>query len=436
MATQPRPGVLYLSLGQRIRQLRQSRGLTQSQLGGRELSKSFVSLLERDRTQPSVSTLILLARRLGTSVDSLLGLEGNPPETGAISLLAIAKEAVANRADETARHLLHMVAYLAKTYGLEEADAEGKLLRAQIEIENRSFDIAWEQLESARMISERRRDFWRLGRIRLLQGRVKIRQREFPAAIELLRQALVLLKMAQASRDPARAEAMIALATAHGYMRDFSAAMKRYEEALRSRPAQRDPALRGRALWGLGLTHRLLGNNDLARENLIQAKDAFEKAEELADLSRVLKNLGELLLAEGQPQAALRHLQQALRVADRLQEPVDRASTLTEIGRTHVALGNLDEAETFAGNALREAQTLGDVVEVAEAKAVLAKAQLVRKNPKEASDLLEEALAILRRRGLHGKVAEMSKEFGLQLRESGAYEQAAHFLAMSHQRKP
>ena len=54
-----------MSLGQRIRHLRQSRGLTQSELGGGQLSKSFISLLEKDRTRPSLNTLLLIARRLG-----------------------------------------------------------------------------------------------------------------------------------------------------------------------------------------------------------------------------------------------------------------------------------------------------------------------------------------------------------------------------------
>ena len=53
-----------LSLGGRIRARRKELGLTQSQLGGDELTKGFISLIEKDRAKPSIETLILLARRL------------------------------------------------------------------------------------------------------------------------------------------------------------------------------------------------------------------------------------------------------------------------------------------------------------------------------------------------------------------------------------
>src|SRR3989337_2927974 len=82
-----------MSLGQRIRQLRQSCGLTQSQLGGEDLSKSFISLLEKDRTQPSLATIVLLARRLGTSVDALLGQNDHLPEMVGEGLLTLSRDA-------------------------------------------------------------------------------------------------------------------------------------------------------------------------------------------------------------------------------------------------------------------------------------------------------------------------------------------------------
>ena len=52
------------SLGDRIRVRRKELGLTQSQLGGKKLSKAFISLLETGRTQPSIDSLVWLARRL------------------------------------------------------------------------------------------------------------------------------------------------------------------------------------------------------------------------------------------------------------------------------------------------------------------------------------------------------------------------------------
>ena len=58
-----------MKIGNKIRRLRLQRGLTQEELADRcELSKSFISLLERDLTSPSLDTLSDLLETLGTDL--------------------------------------------------------------------------------------------------------------------------------------------------------------------------------------------------------------------------------------------------------------------------------------------------------------------------------------------------------------------------------
>ena len=55
-----------MNIGNKLRRLRLQRGLTQAELADRcELSKSFISLLERDLTSPSLDTLSDLLETLG-----------------------------------------------------------------------------------------------------------------------------------------------------------------------------------------------------------------------------------------------------------------------------------------------------------------------------------------------------------------------------------
>src|SRR3954467_14908844 len=55
-------------LGTRLRQLRVSAGMTQSDLAGDRFSKEYVSQIERGKTRPTAETIDWLAARLG--VDS------------------------------------------------------------------------------------------------------------------------------------------------------------------------------------------------------------------------------------------------------------------------------------------------------------------------------------------------------------------------------
>ncbi|MDO5410607.1 MAG: helix-turn-helix domain-containing protein [Lachnospiraceae bacterium] len=58
-----------MNIGNKIKDLRIQKGLTQEELANRtELSKSFISQLERDLTSPSIATLNDILQCLGTSL--------------------------------------------------------------------------------------------------------------------------------------------------------------------------------------------------------------------------------------------------------------------------------------------------------------------------------------------------------------------------------
>ena len=58
-----------MKIGHRIKELRIIKGLTQEELADRaELSKGFISQVERDLTSPSISTLVDILQCLGTDL--------------------------------------------------------------------------------------------------------------------------------------------------------------------------------------------------------------------------------------------------------------------------------------------------------------------------------------------------------------------------------
>jgi transcriptional regulator with XRE-family HTH domain len=65
------------TLGQRIRRLRQERGMSLAKVSGGDFSRAFLNQVELGRSQPSTRVLRVIAGRLGTEVDYLL--EGKLP---------------------------------------------------------------------------------------------------------------------------------------------------------------------------------------------------------------------------------------------------------------------------------------------------------------------------------------------------------------------
>lgn len=59
-----------MMIGEKIKELRVQKGLTQEELADRaELSKGFISQLERDLTSPSIATLVDILQCLGTNLE-------------------------------------------------------------------------------------------------------------------------------------------------------------------------------------------------------------------------------------------------------------------------------------------------------------------------------------------------------------------------------
>ena len=65
-----------MDIGEKIKRLRLQRGLTQEELADRcELSKGFISLLERNLTSPSIATLTDVLECLGTDLAAFFSVQ-------------------------------------------------------------------------------------------------------------------------------------------------------------------------------------------------------------------------------------------------------------------------------------------------------------------------------------------------------------------------
>lgn len=60
------------TLGQRIRKLRQARGMTLRQVAGEDFSRAFLNQVEMGRSQPSTRVLRVIASRLDAPIDYLV----------------------------------------------------------------------------------------------------------------------------------------------------------------------------------------------------------------------------------------------------------------------------------------------------------------------------------------------------------------------------
>ena len=84
-----------MNIGQKIKELRIQKSLTQEELADRaELSKGFISQLERDLTSPSIATLVDILQCLGTNLEEFFS--GTTSEQVVFKKLIILKNMMLN----------------------------------------------------------------------------------------------------------------------------------------------------------------------------------------------------------------------------------------------------------------------------------------------------------------------------------------------------
>ncbi len=418
-----------VAFGQRLERARGRMGLTQAELAGADLSKSFVSLLETARSYPSVETLVMLARRAGTSVAGLLMDPADLRLDTALSLLTLAREAVWTRpawainvsraAEELAPGMplwvkAEAVIVRGIAAALENRLSEAKRLARQAQ---KHAEMAGFPPAQAHAIA--------------LLGEVALLRQEFSRSLDLLSQAVALYRQSGALRSESGVKALIWLGSAAVFCGRPKRARRTYAKArtLASRLNLR--VLEGQALWGLGHIAKAEGDLPQAGRLLRDAKSAFEDAEDLINLSEVLMNLSSLYREQGRLDQALAAVQQSIRIIEQLGNLRRRSDAHMDLARIHLQTGNLAEAEKAAQEALDNAVKADDRRHRAMALATLGRIAAARKDRRTALRYLRAAARQLKALGLKDQWAEVSRDLGLLLKGRTPEVEAVQYLTQA-----
>ncbi|MDR7543662.1 MAG: tetratricopeptide repeat protein [Armatimonadota bacterium] len=417
-----------VQFGRRLRQARGYAGITQEQLAGGDCNKSFISLLESGRSYPSVETVAALARRAGTSVASLLlDPEALRWET-AYNLLHLAWHLDPVERGAEALRLAEMAEAVVPGHPAE-LSARAILVRARIAVMTDRLVEGAQLADQAAAVARRHQLPGALGRALVLRGIAAERRGEYRVAVTVLGKALEIMRQARSAHTEDEVWACLSLGAAWGRTGQLARARRSYRRALELATRLGLQRMRGRALTGLALAEWASRRPDQAVDLLEQAYDAFEQIEDLAEMSRVLNNLGLLRREQGLYAEALAVLQRALRLRDRQPDVRGRSATLDEIAQVYLAMSRWNEAARIARRALKDASASGDQSRQAAAQVTLARALRAQGRWQEAVELLQVAVPTLSRLGMHAQAVSASTELNLlltSLRAGPVEEHEAH----------
>jgi tetratricopeptide (TPR) repeat protein len=424
------------SLGERVRELRLSAGLTQSELAGDRCTKEYISQIEGGRTRPTDEMVSWLSARLGVDVALLVSGVASNDRARTEAILARAEALSGQREFEPAIEEFRRAQSAIAASGAHELQTRALSGEAWARIKLGEVGPATSLLELARDLAEgsphsdldRGEIVYRLGVAHYLASSIAI-------AIALFDEALVLVERSETPSDSLRAWILTWRSRCYRRQRDYEAAREDIERALEVADSSEDSYAVGEAYLQASLIAEREGRWVLARNYAERAKGYYEELDDRKNVARLLNNLGVIEFELGREEIALTRLRESFALSlDYGDEEL--ASPLSSLAQVLLRSGDPVSAEENARYALRVLGTRDDRLdEVGGTQLVLGRALLDQGRLDEADAALAEAEDSLVRlsSGSHAAAAwiaqgDLARCRGDDRRAAGLFRRAAETL--------
>jgi tetratricopeptide (TPR) repeat protein len=380
-------------LGERLRQLRVSAGLTQTELAGDRFSKEYVSQIERGKTRPTQETISWLALRLGVDPTFLASGVSTDERARAEAILARAEALVEKREYEAA--IEEYANALASVVATGAVELQVRILSGEAWARAHAGEVkrALELLGEARMLVDgpqfsdvdRAEILFRLGACRYLLSSIA-------TAVALFGEALALVESSPLPSDLLRSNIFTWRSRCYRRQRDFEAAREDVERALELAEALDDTRALGEAYFQASLVAERDGQWVLARTYAERSKNAYEELTDRTNVGRLLNNLGVFEFLLGKPDRAVERFKEAFAIALDVGDGDEAATAVSSLAQAHLRTGDPSVAEEHARHALTLLGARDDRLdEIGNARLVLGRALLEQGRLDESAAALAEA---------------------------------------------
>jgi len=377
-------------LGDRVRRLRNARGLTQSELAAARVSKEYISQIETGKTRPTSQMLDWLAERLGVDPHYL--------EDGVSDRDQREHEAVVDQAEDAVvekryRDAVELLSGLSRTPSVPELQLRALFAESWARMYLGEVRTALDRLERARQVAsgsslgdvDRAEVLYRLGCCRYKLTHVEQALEHFSAALELADRS-------GESCDRLRAHILEWRSRCYRRHRDWEAAREDIERALELAEALSDDETIAHVHFQASLVAERTGQWRRARALGERAKELYEAVDDPLNVSRLLNNLGGLTFMLGDTEQAVSLLKEAFRIALDVGEPIDGAHAVSSLAQVHLRSGEAELAERQARHAIELLDGRVDFLdEIGSARLVLGRALLEQGRLDEAEQTFAEA---------------------------------------------
>jgi tetratricopeptide (TPR) repeat protein len=382
-------------LGDRVRQLRISRGLTQTDLAGDRFSKEYVSQIERGKTRPTAETIEWLAARLGVDATFLeIGVSSSERER-VESVIARAEASVEQGEYADAVEALDKLAPALASVAAPELELRALLATAWARLYLGEVRRAIEDLDRGRAISEGP-SFSDVDRAEVLfrLGTCRYKLNSITTALALYTQSLELVERSGLPADRLRSHILGWRSRCYRRQRDWEAAREDIERALELAEGLNDRRGMANAYFQASLVAERTGHWVLARSHAEKARSIYEELRDQSNVGKLLNEIGALNFQLGRPEDAVSFLKESFKVLIDVGDDIDAARVISSLAQVHLRTGKVELAEEQARQALDMLHDREDHLdEIGNAQLVLGRALLEQDRLDEAEEALSASEA-------------------------------------------
>lgn len=475
------------ALGQRVRQLRTRKGLTQQDLAGEDYSKSYISAIEQGKTRPSLEALQRMASKLEVPAGLLLdpdapgfapfdpeamprrvrrrkgmlagmnGRNGDRPHPD-LQLMEAELLIATGHAEQALTILPSLLppteesesprpgdpSVIQKTYHL--------LAEANLQLERPSEVFGY--LEAGMELATRLGDRDSLERMRNLLGLAHYQAGQPLSALEEHRTCLEAVE-AGAVRDP-NFKLLVSNNMANDYaaLHDSERAAGAYKDAADLLAKLGSFDSQAEAYWELAAAQQELGNYTPARRYASRALNVYEAQNNVLLVAQMESRYGLMLLKMGKAEEAEQYLTHSLELCEGLKMDCDTVLALNNLLRVSLERGDLqtagersEKAVELGRAALGAAEAAGSrngrkafAQSVAKARRALAGALTLagevataKDDHKTADKLFSEAIQIIEVAPPDGSSGEIYQRYAQVLAGRGQHEKASKYFERAYQ---
>ncbi len=410
------------TIADRLRTLRLAAGLSQTALAGSAFSPSYISLIEAGHREPTDSALLVLAQRLGTTLEYLKHGEDGPNEARIRLEMGYARLDLVNGSPEAALQRVRAVDLSAVTSAVRSE---------ALELIARCHEILG-QLEEATailepLLTEEHNRGHLLDAARLANQLVVsyLQSGDLHRSVEVAEAELDALVAAEMAGTDEHLRLGSTVLWAYVERGDLLYATHRAAELIRLAESLGSARGRGSVYWNAALVAQERHDFVLAQRYTERALALLSEGDADRDLPRLRLNYAWLLLRADPPDApaALEQLSRAAPALEVIGSVIEVAGADTELSRAHLLLGDALEAERYARRALEQLAG-GPRLETAHAQLALGDALHVQGRADEASGAYQWAADLLGMMAATRQSAAVWRELGDRHRAHGEMQAA------------